>query len=338
MRGGLVSARSDARLDRRRFLQLGAGALLGTQLAIDRAYAHEGRAASAAKHAPARDADGCANRLRMARGLRDHSHLVCVYLQGGADGLALLPPLRDDAYLRLRPQTAVPPDRALPLAVEAGVGLHPAFAALAPQLARGQLRGLTGVGTAGADRSHARADARLHAELRRMAVRWELATPERSALPAIAPPSLRARLATVAAAIGAGEPLAAVLLPVPGFDTHAAQARRLERAFAQLGEELAEFIAALGTSFAHTRVLVLSELGRGLHENRMAGTDDGEAGAALLLSGAQAAGGINAAWPALAPLAAEDAHGIPVQLPLAVLLAELDRELFGAERLEVGRG
>ena len=319
-----------ARLDRRRFLQLGAGALLGTQLAIDHADARAGADVS--------EANLAAGRTRALPDNNDQRHLICIYLQGGVDGLALLPPLRDRAYAALRPRTAVRADRALALAPDAGVGLHPAFAALAPQLARGQLRGLTALGTSGAGRSHAHADKRLHAELRRMAVRWELAAPERSALPTIAPPSLRARLATVASAIAAREPLAAVLLPVPGFDTHAAQARRLERAFAQLGAELAELIAALGPSFDHTRVLVVSELGRSLRENRMAGTDDGEAGAGLLLGGALSSGGASAPWPDLAALAARDASSVPVQLELADLLASLDRELFAARRPEVSHG
>jgi len=343
-----------ARLDRRRFLQLGAGALLGTQL-----YTGEGtrppRPAGRAVGGPplrgaryarecagthARAADTSAANLAVPAE-NQQNHLVCVYLQGGVDGLALLPPLGDRAYSALRPRTAVPADRALPLAPELGFGLHPALSALAPQLARGQLRGLTGLGSSGLSRSHARAEAQLHAELRRMSVRWELAAPEQNTLPALAPPSLRAQLATVAAAIAAREPLAAVLLPVPGFDTHAAQARRLERAFAQLGAELAEFIIALGPRFDRTRVLVVSELGRSLHENRMAGTDDGEAGAALLLGGSLSSVGdgfASAPWPELAPLAARDATGIPVQLPLADLLTALDRELFGAQRPEVGHG
>jgi uncharacterized protein (DUF1501 family) len=337
MRGELVSAR----LDRRRFLQLGAGALLGTHLAIDHTCARAGGAVSEANPAAGWGPDGSAGgagRARALPGEQKQSHLVCVYLQGGVDGLALLPPLRDRAYRQLRARTAVPADRALPL--DQHVGLHPAFVPLAPLIARGQLRGLTGVGAsgAGAGGSHVRADARLHAELRRMTVRWELAAPTHSALPTIAPPSLRAQLATVAAAITAREPLAAVLLPVPGFDTHAAQARRLDHAFAQLATELAAFVAALGPRFADTRVLLISEQGRGLHDNRMAGTDDGDAGAALLLGGTLSPGAVNAPWPDLAELAANDVRGMPVQLELADLLAALDRELFGAQRPEVSRG
>ena len=291
------------RVDRRTFLQLGAGALLGSGLA--------GVGVPAA-----------------ARG-RAQKHLVCVWLQGGVDGLSLLPPLRDRAYHELRGRTAVPADRVIALGAGTNVGLHPAFAPLAPWIARGEVRGVVGVGITGIEgRSHARAEARLVETLRNAGARaagvpaWELA-------------SLSLQLRLASEQIAAADEPEAVLVTVPGFDTHAAQSRRLEQAFAQVARDLSVFLTELGERFADTVVLVVSEQGRGLRENRRAGTDDGVAGAALLLGGALPPVGVLEAvgtavphgWPELAALVAAGEDALPVSIELAELLGSLGREV-----------
>lgn len=290
-------------LKRRRFLRLGAGALVGSGLAL-------------------------AGVPRFARAAATHRrHLVCVYLQGGADGLSLLPPLRDPAYAALRAQTAVPAGRVIALAGGGGaLGLHPAFAPLAPLAERGELRAIAGIGMSGVGSSHARAERKLFEALRASSVPWIVEADEERA-----PSALSVRLAAVAEAIAADEPLPAVLLTVPGFDTHAAQARRLEQAFGQLARDLGDFVARLRSLFADTRVLVVSEFGRGLRENRRAGTEDGAAGAALLLGGRLSWPGIaEPGWLELGPLAASGADALPVAVELRDVLAAVEHELFGA--------
>ncbi|HVP62289.1 MAG TPA: DUF1501 domain-containing protein [Myxococcaceae bacterium] len=78
--------------------------------------------------------------------------LVTVFLRGGADGLALVPPVGDDAYRRVRPRLGVPPARALPL--DGPFGLAPELAELHPFFLSGQLAVVHAVGSDDDSRSH----------------------------------------------------------------------------------------------------------------------------------------------------------------------------------------
>jgi uncharacterized protein (DUF1501 family) len=79
--------------------------------------------------------------------------LVVVFLRGGADGLALVPPIGDAALTRARgPLLAGVP---IPIGGSgAEFGLHPGFASLAPVLTRGQLAVVHAVGWPEPVRSH----------------------------------------------------------------------------------------------------------------------------------------------------------------------------------------
>ncbi len=78
--------------------------------------------------------------------------LIVVFLRGGADGWALVPPVGDDAYHRLRPLTGLAAGQGLPLA--GPHVLHPDMLALAPWWQAGQLSVVTAAGTADTTRSH----------------------------------------------------------------------------------------------------------------------------------------------------------------------------------------
>ena len=78
--------------------------------------------------------------------------LVTVFLRGGADGIALVAPVHDDAYHRARPRLGLPASRALPLA---GVfGLAPELSELHPWFLAGQLAVVHAVGSDDDSRSH----------------------------------------------------------------------------------------------------------------------------------------------------------------------------------------
>ncbi len=82
--------------------------------------------------------------------------LVVVFLRGGADGLALVPPVGDPSYYDARPNIAIPepgqPGGALPL--DDHFGLHPALAPLRPLYDAGQLAIVHAVGSDDTTRSH----------------------------------------------------------------------------------------------------------------------------------------------------------------------------------------
>ncbi len=78
--------------------------------------------------------------------------LVVIFLRGGADGLALVPPTGDDAYYRARPILGVRADRALDL--DGTFGLNPALAGLKPIYDDGALAIVHAAGSEDSSRSH----------------------------------------------------------------------------------------------------------------------------------------------------------------------------------------
>ncbi len=82
----------------------------------------------------------------------DDRVLVTVFLRGGADGLALVPPVGDDGYHRARPRLGVSSSGALRL--DGPFGLAPELAALHPWFLSGRLAVVHAVGLGEDTRSH----------------------------------------------------------------------------------------------------------------------------------------------------------------------------------------
>jgi uncharacterized protein (DUF1501 family) len=117
------------------------------------------------------------------------------------------------------------------------------------------------------------------------------ATPDRNAFPTLA------RTAGQLLAAPGGPRVAA--LELGGWDTHAAQANRLEAALRTLDGGLVALKDGLGLAWARTAVLVVTEFGRTARANGTNGTDHGTAGCAFLSGGAVRGGRVLADWPGL---------------------------------------
>jgi uncharacterized protein (DUF1501 family) len=94
------------------------------------------------------------------------------------------------------------------------------------------------------------------------------------------------------------------LIESTGWDTHANQAATygaLTRNLRELNGGVASLREALGSAWAATVVLIMTEFGRTVAMNGTAGTDHGTGGAAFLLGGAVAGGRVLADWPGLRP-------------------------------------
>jgi uncharacterized protein (DUF1501 family) len=78
--------------------------------------------------------------------------LVHVFLRGGADGLALVPPVGDSTYYDLRGGIAIP--RAEAIALDGYFGLHPGLEPVKPLYDQGRLAVIHAVGNTGLTRSH----------------------------------------------------------------------------------------------------------------------------------------------------------------------------------------
>ncbi len=122
-----------------------------------------------------------------------------------------------------------------------------------------------------------------------------------------APPRPRAdRNAFPALAAAAGKLLAAkdgprlAALEIGGWDTHTAQAGRLNGPLHQLDAGLVALKEGLGEAWGKTVVLTMTEFGRTVRSNGTKGTDHGTGTVAFVLGGDVAGGRVAANWPGLA--------------------------------------
>src|SRR5207248_7563526 len=93
-----------------------------------------------------------ADAMTQATSGRDNNILVVLQLAGGNDGLNSVVPFVDDAYHRVRPKLALPPDKILKLDSE--IGLNPRLTGLKSLYDSGQLAIVQGVGYPNPNRSH----------------------------------------------------------------------------------------------------------------------------------------------------------------------------------------
>lgn len=110
-------------------------------------------------------------------------------------------------------------------------------------------------------------------------------------------PSLAAAAARLLASAD-GPRIAAMELG--GWDTHAAQAARLQPPLRQLDAGLVALRDGLGEAWRRTAVLVVTEFGRTVRANGTGGTDHGTGAVAFVTGGAVAGGRVLADWPGLA--------------------------------------
>jgi uncharacterized protein (DUF1501 family) len=90
------------------------------------------------------------------------------------------------------------------------------------------------------------------------------------------------------------------MLEMGGWDTHNAQAQRLDTQFKELDAGLAALRAALGEDWKNTAIVIATEFGRTAAVNGTNGTDHGTASALFLAGGAIAGGKVLGEWPGLA--------------------------------------
>jgi uncharacterized protein (DUF1501 family) len=261
-------------------------------------------------------------------------HLVLIHLRGGADGLSLLVPHADPAYRRWRGRIALAADGCGgALDLDGRHGLHPRLAGLADLFARGELAALPAVGLTGPARthSHSLAERRLLDGVRARTADQGLLHLDERARP-YPGWSLADQIDYASNRLVNARTRPVVWATQGGWDTHVAQAAavgggRFSDQAGELATALLQLRDNLGSHWRHSVVAVFSEFGRSVAENQSAGTDDGDAGALLLLGGAVAGGRIYGTSADLT-----DPRGVPVTTDLPVLLGGLiDHALASTE-------
>ncbi len=127
------------------------------------------------------------------------------------------------------------------------------------------------------------------------------------------------------------------MLDVPGWDTHANQARMLARGFGKLDALLGAFRKGIGPAWKDTLVLAVTEFGRTAAINGTGGTDHGTASAALLMGGGIRGGRVVADWPGLAPSQLYEGRDLRPTTSLEALVAGALAEHFGLDAEEAMR-
>lgn len=119
---------------------------------------------------------------------------------------------------------------------------------------------------------------------------------------------------------------------LPGWDSHARQAKSLVKALRSLSVAIVTLREELGPKWSRAAVLALTEFGRTVRENGAAGTDHGTGSAAILAGGTLRGGRALGAWPGLGE---SDLYGGRDLMPLEDVrryAAWTLRSLFGIER------
>ena len=120
-------------------------------------------------------------------------------------------------------------------------------------------------------------------------------------------------------------------IEIGGWDTHAAQAGRLNAQLKQLDATLGALKAGLGPVWAKTVVLAATEFGRTAAVNGTGGTDHGTGGVAIVAGGAVAGGRVVADWPGLGPSQLYENRDLRPTTDLRAVMLGLTAESFGLD-------
>jgi uncharacterized protein (DUF1501 family) len=127
------------------------------------------------------------------------------------------------------------------------------------------------------------------------------------------------------------------MLETGGWDTHNAQAGRLQAQLRGLDNLLGALRDGLGQAWAGTTVLIATEFGRTAAVNGTGGTDHGTAALAWLVGGAVAGGRILADWPGLAPAQLYEGRDLKPTTALDAVIAGAAAEALALEPERVAR-
>jgi len=130
--------------------------------------------------------------------------------------------------------------------------------------------------------------------------------------------------------LAANPRLGLAFIDLGGFDTHIAEDANLSRSLDNFSAGIVALKDALGASaWRRTRLVVMTEFGRTVHENGTQGTDHGHGGLALVVGGSIAGARLLAGFPGLAERDLNDSRDLPVLVDWRDLIGQSLASLFG---------
>jgi uncharacterized protein (DUF1501 family) len=125
-----------------------------------------------------------------------------------------------------------------------------------------------------------------------------------------------------------------------GWDTHVNQGSsqgQLARNLSQLGKGLAALQSGLGTAYANTTIVVLSEFGRTVHENGNGGTDHGHGNVMWLLGGNVKGGKIYGKWDGLGSDRLYEGRDVPVTTDFRDVIGNVLDQHMGLNQMKLAQ-
>lgn len=222
--------------------------------------------------------------------------LVVVHLEGGNDGLNMVVPFNDRRYWAARPNLCLSKNDLLP--IDDTTALSKSLFRFQRELEGGNASIIQGVGYPESSHLHFRSS-----EIWLTGTSAQEYAPMKSLLPSPVFPGELVRyecrgeefepcMMSIARSILQPDAPSVVYVSMAGFDTHYRQQEFQQTLLSQLDAGIAAFQRKLHVTNSQSRacVMVFSEFGRSLHENRMGGTEHGGAGPVLVVGGPFSAG------------------------------------------------
>lgn len=265
----------------------------------------------------------------------DRKLLVTILLRGGADALNIVVPHGEKLYYSLRPNIAIP--RGAVIDLDGFFGFHPLLAPLKPAFDARRLAVVHAVGTRRASVTHSEAHRNVVAELshvfRDSSPTFTDESPDTVAtmlrqrtggVAAYPRTKLGRSLASLAGSIHAGAAPPSAHIEMDGWDHHVNEVGTTieQGALASRVHDLAASLAAfdrdLGPGMSGVTVVIFSEFGRSVRENRSRGTGHGRASFLFVMGGDVNGGKVLGRWPGLGLEQLDESAGLAVTTGYAV--------------------
>ena len=127
-------------------------------------------------------------------------------------------------------------------------------------------------------------------------------------------------------------------MAVGGWDTHVNQGSsqgQLARNLNQLGKGLAALQTGLGSAYANTTIVVLSEFGRTVHENGNGGTDHGHGNVMWVMGGSVHGGQIYGKWDGLGSDRLYQGRDVPIATDFRDVISPILERQMGLNKTKL---
>ena len=281
----------------------------------------------------------------------DNQTLILINLRGGADGLNMVVPYKEENYYNLRPTIALarPDEKDGVLDLDGFFGFHPALASLLPLYQKKQLAILHATGWKGQTHSHFEAWEEIE-----LGITGQESDDAKSPTASIAnigqqtintleevnkilqnqqvsssnypKTKFGSQLQSVEQLIQANIELSAVSIDLNGWDTHILQGGakgHMANLLLELASGISSFAENLKDKWEKIILVVMTEFGRRVAENGSGGTEHGQGGVMFFAGGKINGGHVFGDWPGLSTASLSGPGDLTITTDFRTALSEI---------------